>query len=84
MWQAEVPAASSPAPLLAERDVGVSGKTLTEVVHPGQARQKPLAWVILEQEVLVRNMELTSYHQPEEFEKDQKQGDASPWVLSTF
>ena len=30
-------------------------------------------WVILRQEVLVRNMELTSHHQPQEFRKGQKE-----------
>ena len=38
----------------------------------------------LKQEVLVRNAELTSYHQPEEFEKGQKErGGAHPYVLPT-
>ena len=38
----------------------------------------------LKQEVLVRNSELTSYHQPEEFRKGQKErGDTSPYVLPT-
>ena len=38
----------------------------------------------LKQEVLVRNEELTSYHQPEEFRKDQKaRGASSPCVLPT-
>ena len=38
----------------------------------------------LKQEVLVRNAELTSYHQPEEFGKGQKvRGDSSPYVLPT-
>ena len=35
-------------------------------------------------EVLVRDMELISYHQPEEFGKGQKERrDASPYVLKT-
>ena len=39
-------------------------------------------WVILQQEVLVRNVELTSYHQGEEFGKGQKERrDSSPCVL---
>ena len=38
----------------------------------------------LKQEVLVRNAELTSYHQPGEFGKGQKErGDPSPYVLPT-
>ena len=38
----------------------------------------------LKQDILVRNAELTSYHQPEEFGKGQKErGDASPYVLPT-
>jgi len=37
------------------------GEPLTETVHPDK--------VILQQEVLVRNAELTSYHPPEEFGK---------------
>ena len=60
------------------------GEPLTQTAHPGQAREQPLAWVILQQEVLVRNSELTSYHQPEEFRKGQKErGDASSYVLPT-
>ena len=47
--------------------------TLTETTHPGQAPKEPFAWVILQQEVLVRNTELVSYHQPEEFGKGQKE-----------
>ena len=38
----------------------------------------------LKQEVLVGNVELTSYHEPEEFREGQKEGgDASPYVLPT-
>ena len=38
----------------------------------------------LKQEVLVRNAKLTSYHQPEQFGKNQKErGDLSPDVLPT-
>ena len=38
----------------------------------------------LKQEVLVRNTELTSYHQKEELEKSQKEReDSSPYVLPT-
>ena len=38
----------------------------------------------LKQEVLVRNAKLTSYHQPEQFGKSQKErGDLSPYVLPT-
>ena len=38
----------------------------------------------LKQEVLVRNEELTSYHQPEEFRKDQKErGASNPCVPPT-
>ena len=40
------------------------------------------AWVILLQEILVKNTELTSHHQPEEFRKGlQERGDASSYVL---
>ena len=54
---------------------------LTETTHLGQALL-PLEWVILEQEVLVRNDELTSYHKPEEFRKSQKEnGNPSPYFL---
>ena len=43
-----------------------------------------LAWVNLSQEVLVRNVELTRYHQPEEFGKSQKErGNTSSYVLLT-
>ena len=42
------------------------GKTVTETSHPGQAPPWPSAWVILQQEVLVRNTALTSRYQPEE------------------
>ena len=38
----------------------------------------------LKQDALVRNVELTSYHQLEEFRKGQKEiGDSSPYVLPT-
>ena len=60
------------------------GEPLAETTHPGQAPQLPCAWGILQQEVLVRNAELTSHHQPEEFGKGQKErGDASSYVLPT-
>ena len=43
-----------------------------------------LAWVNLSQEVLVRHVELTRYHQPEEFGKSQKErGNTSSYVLPT-
>ena len=44
-----------------------------------------LAWVTLQQEVLVRDSELTNHHKPEEIRKGPKErGDASPYVLPTF
>ena len=45
---------------------------------PWSGTMKPCVWVILQQEVLVRNMELTSHHQLEEFGKGQKE---TPHVL---
>ena len=42
----------------------------------------PSAQAVLQQEVLVKNTELTSHHQPEELRKGQKErGDDSPYVL---
>ena len=48
----------------------VVGDTLAETACPGQ---ELFACVILRQEVLDRNTELTSHHQPEEFWKGQKE-----------
>lgn len=56
------------------------GKTVTETSHPSQAPPWPSAWVILQQEVPVRNTALTSHYQPEESGKGQKRGLASPRV----
>ena len=44
----------------------------------------PLAWVTLQQEILVRNVELTSYCPPEKFGKGQKErGNARQHALPT-
>ena len=48
----------------------VRGSTLTETTHPGYESS---VRVTLRQEVLVRNMELTSHHQLQEFWKGQKE-----------
>ena len=48
----------------------VRGSTLIETAHPGQA---PFAWVVLWQEILIRNTELISHHQPEELRKGRKE-----------
>ena len=45
----------------------VRGSTMTETAHPGQAHSNHL------HEVLVRNTELISHHQPEDFKKGQKE-----------
>lgn len=56
---------------------------------PGQTMTVPIIticrrYVILQQAILVRNAERTSYHQPEELGKGQKErGDVSPSVLRT-
>ena len=51
----------------------VRGSTLTETTLPGQAFWQLSVWVVLQQEVLVRNTQLISHHQPEEFGKSQKE-----------
>ena len=48
----------------------VRGSTLIETAHPGQA---PFAWVVLWQEVLVRNTKLISLHELEDFRKGQNE-----------
>ena len=58
------------------------GKTVTETSHPSQAPPWPSAWVILQQEVLVRNTELTSHYQPEESGKGERGEDAPVHVSS--
>ena len=50
---------------------------------PGNREKKTLAGVILQQEVLVRNKELTSYHQPEFWRGQKEMADCSPEVLPT-
>ena len=40
-----------------------------------------LAWDVSQQEVLIRNMELTSCHQKEEYGRVQGGGDPSPWYV---
>ena len=50
----------------------VLGEVLTETAHPSQASQQPFACIIWWGEVLVRNTELASHHQLEEFGKGQK------------
>lgn len=42
-----------------------SGEPLTKIDRAGQTWRQPSARVILQQEVLGRNMELTHYHQME-------------------
>ena len=51
---------------------------------PGNREEKTLAGVILQQEVLVRIKELTSYHQPRFWRGPKEMGDSSPEVLPTF
>ena len=48
----------------------VRGSTLIETAHPGQA---PFAWVVLREEVLVRNTKLISLHELEDFRKGQNE-----------
>ena len=50
---------------------------------PGNREEKTLAGVILQQEVLVRIKELTSYHQLGFWRGQQQMGDSSPEVLPT-
>ena len=50
---------------------------------PGNREEKPLAGVILQQEVLVRNKELTSYHQQGFWRGQKEMGDCSAEVLPT-
>ena len=50
---------------------------------PSNREKKTLAGVILQQEVLVRNKELTSYHQPEFWRGQKEMGDSSSEVLPT-
>ena len=52
--------------------VVVRGSTLTEPTHK-PCTVVSIAWDILQQEILVRNMELISHHQLEEVEKGQKE-----------
>ena len=54
-----------------ENNVGVRGINDRNSL-PLSDTQQPPAWVIVQQEVLVKNTELTSYHQPEEFGKGPK------------
>ena len=57
---------------------------LTQTTCPSQTWQELYAWVILQQEVLVKHPELTGYHQSEKFGEGQKvRGDVSPYVLPT-
>ena len=50
---------------------------------PGNREEKTLAGIILQQEVLVRNKELTNYHQPGFWRGKKEIGDCSPEVLPT-
>ena len=50
---------------------------------PGNREEKTLAGVILQQEVLVRNKELTSYHQPGFWRGQKEMRDSGPEVLPT-
>ena len=50
---------------------------------PGNREEKTLAGVILQQEVLVRNKDLTSYHQQRFWRGQKEMGDCSPEVLPT-
>ena len=46
---------------------------MTQTAHPDQALSQPFVWVILWQEVLVRNTKLISHHQPEKSGKGLKE-----------
>ena len=50
---------------------------------PGNREKKTFAGVILQEEVLVRNKELTSYHQPEFWRGQKEMGGSSSEVLPT-
>ena len=64
--------------------VTVTVSTLMETAHAGQAPKQLFAWVVLQQEVLVRNRELISLHQPEEFGKGQKETHLSNHLPESF
>ena len=56
------------------------GEALTVTIRPRQAPEWLFSWVILQEKVLVRNMELRRHHQLGEFRKGQKD---IPHVLQT-
>ena len=57
---------------------------LSKAARSNQTPRWRSAWVLLQQEVLVKKVKLTSYHQLQEFRKGQKEkGDGSPHVLPT-
>ena len=50
---------------------------------PGNREEKTLAGVIFQQEVMVRNKELTSYHQPGFWRGQKEMGDSTPEDVAT-
>ena len=63
-------------------ECGVLGEPLTETAWPGTVVTTYMSY--LKHEVPVRSTKLTSYHQPEEFGKAQKErGDSGPYILPT-